>query len=34
MTRRFEFVGGTSAKFSEVTVSGGGMSVCYGRLGT
>ncbi len=34
MTRRFEFVGGTSAKFWEVAVSGGDVTVRYGRLGT
>lgn len=34
MTRRFEFVGGTSAKFWEVQVSGKDVTVRYGRLGT
>ena len=34
MTRRFEFVGGTSAKFWEVSVSGATVTVRYGRLGT
>jgi predicted DNA-binding WGR domain protein len=34
MTRRFEFVGGTSAKFWEVSVSGVSVTVRYGRLGT
>ncbi len=34
MTRRFEFVGGNSAKFWTVTVAGGDVTVCYGRLGT
>jgi predicted DNA-binding WGR domain protein len=34
MTRRFEFVGGTSAKFWEVTVAGNETTVRYGRLGT
>lgn len=34
MTRRFEFVGGTSAKFWEVVVNGSDVTVRYGRLGT
>ncbi|MBL8826922.1 MAG: WGR domain-containing protein [Planctomycetaceae bacterium] len=34
MTRRFEFVGGTSAKFWEVHVSGVGVTITFGRIGT
>ena len=34
MTRRFEFVGGTSAKFWEVEQAGRDVTVRYGRLGT
>lgn len=34
MKRRFEFVGGTSAKFYEVTVAGNQVSVTFGRIGT
>ena len=34
MTRRFEFIGGNSAKFWEVTVAGSDVTVRYGRLGT
>ena len=34
MTRRFEFVGGTSSKFYEVSVNGASVTVRYGRLGT
>jgi predicted DNA-binding WGR domain protein len=34
MARRFEFVGGTSAKFWEVGVSGASVIVRYGRIGT
>jgi DNA ligase-1 len=34
MARRFEFVGGTSAKFWEVSVTGAEVTVRYGRLGT
>lgn len=34
MYRRFEFVGGTSAKFWEVTYGGCEVTVRYGRLGT
>jgi predicted DNA-binding WGR domain protein len=34
MTRRFEFIGGNSAKFYEVTVTGNSVTVRYGRLGT
>jgi len=33
-TRRFEFVGGSSAKFWQVTVAGTSVTVRYGRLGT
>jgi predicted DNA-binding WGR domain protein len=33
-TRRFEFVGGNSAKFWQVTVSGSSVTVRFGRLGT
>jgi predicted DNA-binding WGR domain protein len=32
--RRFEFVGGNSAKFWQVTVTGRGVTVRFGRLGT
>lgn len=34
MTRRFEFVGGSSAKFYEVEVAGKEINVTYGRIGT
>ncbi len=34
MTRRFEFVGGSSAKFWEVNISVKTVTVRYGRLGT
>jgi predicted DNA-binding WGR domain protein len=34
MTRRFEFVGGTSAKFWEIQLAGKDVTVRYGRLGT
>jgi len=34
MNLHFEFVGGTSAKFWEVTVSGCDVTVRFGRLGT
>jgi len=34
MIRRFEFIGGTSAKFWEVAVIGKEVTVRYGRLGT
>ncbi len=34
MSRRFEFVGGTSAKFWEIDHSGKDVTVRYGRLGT
>ena len=34
MTRRFEFVGGSSAKFWSVTTNGSAVTVHYGRLGT
>ena len=33
-TRRFEFVGGNSAKFWQVTGSGTSVTVRFGRLGT
>jgi predicted DNA-binding WGR domain protein len=34
MTRRFEFVGGSSAKFWEVSISGKEVTIRFGRLGT
>ena len=34
MTRRFEFIGGNSAKFWEVTLAGSHVDIRYGRLGT
>ena len=34
MKRRFEFVGGSSAKFYEVSVTGNEVSVTFGRIGT
>jgi predicted DNA-binding WGR domain protein len=34
VTRRFEFVGGNSAKFWQVTVVGTSVTVRFGRLGT
>jgi predicted DNA-binding WGR domain protein len=34
MLRRFEFIGGSSAKFWSVLVSGKAVTVKYGRLGT
>lgn len=34
MHRRFEFVGGTSAKFWEVSVADSRVTVRFGRLGT
>ena len=34
MTRRFEFVAGTSAKFWEVDHHGNQVTVRYGRIGT
>lgn len=34
MTRRFEFAGGTSQKFWEITVAASDVTVCFGRLGT
>lgn len=34
MTRRFEFVGGTSAKFWEVNMVCCDVTVRYGRIGT
>ena len=34
MTRRFEFVGGNSAKFWEVTHAGMEVTISFGRIGT
>ena len=34
MKRRFEFVGGSSAKFYEVLVTGCNVTVRFGRIGT
>jgi predicted DNA-binding WGR domain protein len=34
MTRRFEFVGGSSAKFYEICVIGAELTVNYGRIST
>ena len=34
MPRRFEFVGGTSAKFWEISVAAATVTVCFGRIGT
>ena len=34
MSRRFEFVGGSSAKFWEITRAGRDVTVRYGRIGT
>jgi len=34
MIRHFEFVGGSSSKFWDVTVCGATVTVRYGRLGT
>jgi predicted DNA-binding WGR domain protein len=34
MTRHFEFIGGSSAKFWEATVAGCNVTVCFGRIGT
>jgi predicted DNA-binding WGR domain protein len=34
LKRRFEFIGGTSAKFWEVAVNGGQVEVTFGRIGT
>lgn len=34
MTRRFEFIGGTSAKFWEIERTGSQVIVRYGRIGT
>ncbi|HEY1602866.1 MAG TPA: WGR domain-containing protein [Pirellulales bacterium] len=34
MTRRFEFVGGNSAKFWEIEINNTSVIVRYGRLGT
>ena len=34
MMRRFEFVGGTSAKFWEIRLAGTAVTVRFGRLGT
>lgn len=32
--RRFELINGSSAKFYEVAVEGGNVTVCFGRIGT
>ena len=32
--RYFEFIGGTSAKFWEISTSGGEVTVRFGRIGT
>jgi len=34
MKSHFEFVGGNSAKFWEVSVAGCAVTVCFGRIGT
>jgi predicted DNA-binding WGR domain protein len=34
MTRRFEFVAGSSAKFWEVTHAGTEVTISFGRIGT
>ena len=34
MKRYFEFVGGNSAKFWEVAISGNEVTVCFGRIGS
>lgn len=34
MTRYFEFVGGSSAKFWEITATNSSVTVRFGRLGT
>ena len=34
MIRRFEFIGGTFAKFWEVSTAGNDVTVRYGRLGS
>jgi predicted DNA-binding WGR domain protein len=34
MKRYFEFVGGSSAKFWEITISGNEVTVRFGRIGT
>ena len=34
MKRHFEFIGGSSAKFWELTVAGCNVTVCFGRIGT
>ena len=34
MTRRFEFIGGNSAKFYEIDQAGKNVTVRFGRLGT
>lgn len=34
MTRRFEFIGGKSAKFWEIEISNSCVTVRWGRLGT
>ena len=33
-TRHFEYIGGTSAKFWQVTVAARSVSIRYGRIGT
>jgi predicted DNA-binding WGR domain protein len=34
MKRYFEFIGGSSAKFWEISVNGGDVGVRFGRIGT
>ncbi len=34
MSRRFEFIGGSSAKFWEISVAGREVAIRYGRIGT
>ena len=34
MKRRFEFIGGSSAKFYEVEIAGSQVTVTWGRIGT
>ncbi len=34
MLRRFEYIGGSSAKFYEITVDGCAVHIRYGRIGT
>lgn len=34
MKRHFEFVGGSSAKFWELSVADCAVTVCFGRIGT